>query len=166
MVIRKTTMADLPAVMEIYARARDYMRETNNPDQWKDNHPPEELIIQDIQANASYCCVDGDKILAVFYFNIEDDSIYAKIQGKWQNDNPYGVVHRIARAPGAKGAAVFCLNWSFGQHPNIRIDTHKDNEPMLKLLDKLGFVYCGIIWIANGEERMAFHKVRDESSVS
>ena len=157
--IRKTTMADLPAVMEIYAQAREYMRQTNNPDQWKDNHPPEGLIIEDISNKTSYCCVEGDKILAVFYFNIEDDPTYAKIEGEWPSDEKYAVVHRIARAPGAKGSAAFCLNWCYDQYPSIRIDTHKNNEPMLNLLKKLGFAYCGTILIDSGDERMAFQRV-------
>ena len=159
MTIRKTTMEDIPAVMEIYAEARAYMRETGNPDQWQGNHPPQGLIEQDIQAGNSYVCVNNNEIAAVFYFNIEEDPTYGKIDGSWLNDKPYGVVHRIARGSNGKGAAAFCMEWCFAKHPNIRIDTHRDNAAMLALLERLGFTYCGIIWLANGDERMAFQKI-------
>ena len=160
MQIRKTTMADLPAVMEIYADARQMMAESGNHNQWTNGHPAQPIIENDIAAGKSYVCTLGDTILAVFFFDTAPDPTYAKIDGAWLNpDASYGVVHRIARARDAKGAGAFCLEWCFGQISNIRIDTHKDNVPMIKLLQKLGYHHCGIIWLAGGDERMAFQKV-------
>jgi len=154
-------MADLPKVMQIYAEARQIMAESGNPTQWKHGHPRQEIIENDIAAGLSYVCCNGCNVLAVFYFDTAPDLNYAKIDGTWKNDEPYGVVHRIARAHDAKGAGAFCLNWCFEQIPNIRIDTHKDNTPMLKLLPNLGFEYCGIIWLEEiAEERMAFQRVK------
>ena len=159
MTIRKTTNADLPAVMEIYAHARAYMKENGNPNQWHDNHPPQSLIEADIQKGHSYVvCTHDNEIAAVFYFNIEADPTYDKIDGTWLNSAPYGVVHRIARGPNGKGAGAHALNWCTAQHPNVRIDTHRDNTAMLVLLEKLGFSYCGVIWLENGDERLAYQK--------
>jgi hypothetical protein len=100
----------------------------------------------------------NSKIVAVFYFNTEPDPTYDKIDGAWLDDKPCGVVHRIAKRTQVKGAGAFCINWCFEQCHNIKIDTHSDNIPMKKLLGKLGFTYCGIIWIENGDERIAFQK--------
>jgi len=160
MTIRKTTNSDLADVMTIYADARAFMRESGNPTQWKNAHPPQYQIEKDIDAGASHVCMQDDEILAVFFFDTEPDPTYAKIDGAWLSDAPYGVVHRVARAmtAKAKGAGAFCLNWCINQVPNIRIDTHKDNAPMIKLLEGLGFKKCGIIWLENGEERLAFQK--------
>ena len=160
MQIRKTTLSDLPAVMEIYKYARDYMKENGNPHQWGDSHPPQALIEEDIINSHSYVCVSEGKIMAVFYFNVEDEPTYSEIEGQWQNHEPYGLVHRIARGPDAKGAGAFCLEWCFSQHPNIRIDTHRSNTAMIKLLEKLGYKYCGVIWLEFREhnERLAFQK--------
>jgi len=154
--IRKTTHADLPAVMEIYAYARKYMKENNNPNQWGDMHPPQTAIESDIDRGVSYVCEDNENIKAVFYFNIEDEPTYEKIDGHWLNVEPYGVIHRIARKQGAKGAGAACILWCMSQCNNLRIDTHKDNTAMLKLLEKLNFVYCGVIWLASGDERFAY----------
>lgn len=41
---------------------------------------------------------------------------------------------------------------------NVRIDTHRDNQPMQALLKKCGFAYCGRIFLADGSERIAFQK--------
>lgn len=70
------------------------------------------------------------------------------------------MIHRIAVQRGTKGVGAFCLNWVFDQCHNLKIDTHTDNVPMRKLLGKLGFAYCGTIWVLDGaEERMAFQKI-------
>ena len=157
--IRKTTERDIPEVCRIYAQARDFMRESGNPDQWGNEDPTRDVIESDVRKAGSYVCVREGAISAVFYFNIEREPAYEKIDGRWLNDKPYGVVHRIARIREAHGAGAFCLNWCFDQHSNIRIDTHRDNAPMRKLLDRLGFSYCGIIWLASGKERIAFQKI-------
>ena len=159
MFIRKTTMDDIDAVCEIYAGARAFMREYGNTEQWKDGHPSLEIIEGDIRDGLSYVCVDGDDIAAVFFYSADRDPTYAKIDGRWLNDEPYGVVHRIARSRRVKGAGGFCLEWCLGQCRNLRLDTHRDNAPMRRLLEKLGFTYCGIIWLENGDERMAYQKV-------
>ena len=159
--IRQTTQSDLDAVMEIYAYARTYMRENGNPNQWHNNHPPQAVIEDDIKAGLSYVCEEDGEVVAVFYFNVEIEPTYGKIDGQWINDEPYGVVHRIARGPEAKGVGAACLNWCAAQHPNIRIDTHRDNAAMLKLLEKLGYKYCGVIWLHNGDERLAFQLAQD-----
>ena len=166
MQIRKTTPADLPAVMAIYQQGREIMQESGNPNQWANHHPVRSIIEADIAAGHSYVCEktseNENRIVAVFYLDTAPDPTYDKIDGAWLNNAPYGVVHRIARAKSqeAKGAGAFCLNWCFEQIPNIRIDTHKDNAPMLKMLPKLGYKYCGIIWLANGDERLAFQKTQ------
>ena len=161
MKIRRTTLDDLPSVLEIYHGARAFMRENGNPDQWRANHPPQEQIENDIRTETSYVCENDGEVLAVFFFDIKPDPTYPVIKGAWLSDLDYGVVHRIARSqsPGAKGSAAFCLNWCFKQIPNIRIDTHKKNAPMIKLLTGLGFKHCGTIWLENGDERMAFQKI-------
>ena len=158
MEIRKTAIDDIDEVMKIYGYAREFMRKSGNPDQWGDNHPTREDIEQDIKTGKSYVLTDGKTIAAVFYYAIETEPTYSKIDGEWLNDKPYGIVHRIARGPNSAGAGEFCLNWCFENCGNLRIDTHKDNQPMLKQLKKLDFVLCGIVWMDDGSERLAFQK--------
>ena len=158
MIIRKSTPQDLQAIMNIYAGARAFMQSSGNPNQWKDGHPAREMVERDIQAGSSYVCVHNNDVAAVFYYGVEIEPTYLKIDGKWLNDEPYGVVHRIARSGGASGAGAFCLDWCYEQCHNLRLDTHRDNAPMRNLLDRLDFSYCGIIWLANGDERLAYQK--------
>lgn len=163
MEIRNTRMEELDTVMEIYAYARKFMAEHDNPTQWKDSWPPREYVERDIREGKSYVCVEGDVIGAVFYFAKEHDASYDKIyEGRWLNDEPYAVVHRIASAGTIKGAGSFCMNWASKQCKNIRIDTHEDNYVMQNMLKKCGFEYCGIVYCEIGEARIAFQKVSEE----
>ena len=160
MKIRKTKIEDIDIIIDVYSYARLFMQQTGNVTQWIDGYPSKELLIQDIQKENSYLCVDDEEqIIGVFSFIIGDDATYASIyKGKWLNDDPYGVVHRLASNGKVKGVAKCCLEWSFSQCSNIRIDTHADNIVMQNLLKRDGYEYCGIILCQNGTERVAFQK--------
>lgn len=159
MEIRHTDLSDIVKVMEIYEQARQYMREQGNPNQWMNGYPDVKLVAKDINDDCSYVCLENDQIVGVFRFTQETDPTYNKIyEGKWINEEPYGVIHRIASASHRKGVAKCCLNWCLNQCRNIRIDTHRDNLAMQSFLKKNGFEQCGIIYLANGEERLAFQR--------
>lgn len=161
MEIRKTTMADLDTALELYAKARQFMRENGNPNQWGNHHPPKEQVIDDIQNGDSYLCVDKELALGIFYFSREPEPDYAQIyDGAWLNDAPYGVMHRVASPGIRKGTASFCIRWCLKEcGGNLRIDTHQDNIPMQNMLAKNGFQKCGIIHLADGSPRLAYQKV-------
>ncbi len=158
--IRKTLPGDIDAIMDIYTYARSFMKSTGNGNQWINGYPSKELILNDISEGNSYVLTDNsDEINGTFYFRIGDDPTYAKIyNGQWLSNDPYGVVHRLAGSGKIKGIASICLQWCFDQCGNIRVDTHHDNHVMQSILSKLGYTECGIIYIANGTQRIAFQK--------
>lgn len=160
MFIRPATREDIDAAARIYDHARSFMRENGNPNQWSGAHPNADDVEIGIYNGKSYVCVDGEEIVATFYFEMDaDDTTYRKIYcGKWKNDLPYSVIHRIAVKYHGKGIIDFCFNECFKLFPNIKIDTHRNNIPMQKCLKRCGFEYCGIIYLESGDERLAFQK--------
>ncbi|MDO5294464.1 MAG: GNAT family protein [bacterium] len=157
MLIRKTTAAEIPVLMEIYSRARAFMKASGNETQWGDAYPALSLITADVEAGKSYVCIHENTIVGTFYFAVEQDPTYKTIyHGAWKNENEYAVVHRVAVDKKGLGVASFCLNWAFEQYPNVKIDTHKNNIAMQKTLEKNGFSYCGEIKLADGSERIAY----------
>ena len=158
--IRHTQIEDLPEVMHIYQFARNFMIENNNPNQWDDVYPEISLIEKDINNKHSYVCINDDgEIVGVFYFNQEEDPAYLNVyEGEWLNDSEYGVIHRIASSGHERGVMSFVINWCLHQINNIRIDTNRDNMVMRNALQKLEFQYCGIIYLENGEERLAYQR--------
>jgi len=160
MEIRLTALEEIDTVMNIYANARLFMRKNGNLNQWVNGYPGLELIKNDILNGNSYVCIDCSQVVGVFSFIQGIDPTYLKIyEGEWLNDGPYGVVHRIASTSHKKGVASYCLNWCLSKCKNLRIDTHRDNVVMQNLLTKNGFLKCGIIYLEDGSERLAYQKI-------
>ena len=164
MTIRHSTEQDLPRMLELYARARAFMAANGNPNQWGPTRwPPEALLRADIAAGHSYVCVHEGRIIATFFFNQGRDiePTYARItDGAWLSDAPYGVVHRIASDGTVRGAGAFCIGWAFERCGHLRIDTHGDNRVMQRLLQKLGFIHCGTIYVEEDDyPRLAYEKI-------
>ena len=157
--IAKATLSQLPQIMAVYAHARQFMAQNGNPDQWGTAYPSEDMIRQDIQNGKCYVNLEGDRIHAVFYFAVEADPTYGYIEGAWLNDEPYGVIHRIAVGENGKGVAAECFAFVSEHCENIRIDTHEKNIPMQRCVAKNGFTRCGIIYLENGDPRLAYQKV-------
>lgn len=168
--IRKATYDDVPALMEIFRKARGIMRESGNLHQWNDGYPSEDVVRKDI--SAGHCFVltaggrnfdagpeAGEELLATMAFIPGPDPTYAEIyDGSWQSDKPYHVIHRIAVAEPGHNAAKALLDWGFELTKSIRIDTHKDNVIMHHVLSRYGFTHCGRILLANGDPREAYQK--------
>ena len=160
--IRLSTPEDLPALMELYACGRSIMRASGNLRQWTGGYPTEEIVKGDIARGNSYVCLDaGGQAVGTFAFIRGADPTYARIyEGAWLDDaRPYATIHRLASRPDVHGVAAACLEWCFRQVPNLRADTHRDNRIMQHILLKHGFRYCGIIFLKNGEERLAYQKI-------
>ena len=95
--IRKAAPADLPRIHEIYAAARQFMRDHGNFSQWDGEDAPERLLPGDIEAGNLYVLEEAGEIHAAFAFIIGADPCYAVIeQGEWKSDAPYAAVHRVA----------------------------------------------------------------------
>lgn len=157
MIIRKTEISDIGEVMNVYDRARKFMREHGNHAQWVNGYPTEELIVREIRAGHSYVCENAQgEIVGTFCFIIGPDPTYAYIEGKWLDDAPYGTIHRLGSNGREKGVAAACIEWCIKTHPNIRSDTHRDNTVMQNIFRKHGFVECGIIYTDDNTPRIAF----------
>lgn len=156
MEIQKTKLKDLDIVMEIYKKARQFMKDNGNPFQWGNNYPSRDLINSDIEKDMSYVCIDAGEIVGTFCLQSVAEPTYEKIyNGSWLNDKPYVTIHRLAAISG-RGVATFCINWCIGNFGNVRADTHKDNIPMQKVFAKTEFKQCGTIYLADGTERIAY----------
>lgn len=161
MLIRRTKQEDLPQVMKIYEYAREFMRAQGNQTQWINGYPSEELIRQEIIEGHSFVCTSEEgEIQGTFCFILGEDPAYEHIyEGAWLNDEPYGVIHRLATAGKQGGLAKACLEWCAKRCTNLRVDTHRDNLVMQHILEKHGFCRCGIIYVKNGTERIAYQRI-------
>lgn len=159
MEIRQATMHDMDDILPVFERARQYMRETGNPHQWKTTSPTRQQLEDDIARKNLYVITDQDGVQGVFALIFGEDDSYGYIEGQWLNDAPYATIHRVASAGNRHGILGVCLDYCHGRCRNLRIDTHEDNHVMQHLVEKYGFVRCGIIYLAsNGEPRIAYQR--------
>ena len=157
--IRIATATDLPVIMQLVASAKTIMRKNGNMNQWNDGYPSEKIILEDIKNKNCRIIMHGDTAVGSFVIKAGPDPTYSNIyNGRWLDDKPYYVIHRITSREDAHGIFNVMLDYCFNISHNIRIDTHKDNTIMRHLLEKYGFSYCGIIHLNNGDERVAYQK--------
>lgn len=160
-VIRKSTEQDIDAMLELFRQAKQIMRSDGNMHQWTGNYPSADVIRADIGRDSSYViCNDMGEVIGTFAFIIGPDPTYSYIEGgQWLDDSrTYGTIHRLASGPKSHGIARECFDWCWDMVPNLRVDTHADNRIMQHCIQRAGFTYCGIIYIADGTPRLAYQK--------
>lgn len=163
LVVRKAIGADLPEILDIYEKAREFMKLSGNETQWGDNYPGKDLLEGDIAAGNLYVIVkgaagSGNPICGVFVLVIGDDPTYQEIIGGWHKDELYGTIHRIAGDGKTGGVFAACIEFCSQQCDYLRIDTHENNKVMQHMVEKHGFSYCGIIHVEDGSERLAYDR--------
>ncbi len=151
--------ADLPRILEIYDIAKAYMRANGNPNQWNGAYPDPETLRTDIEKQRLYVYKKDGCIHGVFMLLLEEEPTYAYIEdGSWREERPYGTIHRLAGDGEVRGLFAKCVAFCEKKVPYLRADTHFDNHTMQHLLEKNGFERRGIIYLKNGDPRIAYQK--------
>lgn len=159
--IRAAREEDIPRIMELMASAKAIMRADGNLSQWSGDYPDEAVVLKDIRLGHCFVIEENGIIHGSFAYIEGIEPTYGNITGgQWIDDSrQYAVIHRIASTAESHGIAAACFRWCWEHRQNLRIDTHRDNHIMRHVIKKSGFKYCGIIYVADGSERMAFQKV-------
>ena len=173
MEIRRTKCEDLSVLMQIFDEARGTIASLGI-DQWQDGYPTREIIEEDIKKAQSYCvlCESGEggcEIVGTFALIDDGEPTYDKIfDGRWLTGDfsgEYLAIHRVAISVKKRGSGIsteiidFCAEQARNAGKiSLRIDTHRGNLVMRRMLEKHGFVHCGTIFLNDGAERVAYEK--------
>ena len=146
--------------MRLVEEARGIMRSCGNMNQWTNGYPDQETIENDIHNGNCYVLEEeGGVIVASFAFIPGPEPTYKEIyEGEWLDDKPYYVVHRLASTAASHGVFDEVMDYCMSVAGCLRIDTHRDNVIMRHVIEQYGFTYCGIIYLLNGDERLAYQK--------
>lgn len=164
--IRKGTIKDQNDILSIYDDAKAFIRSYNSP-QWQDGYPNIDTFNDDLKNNRLYVYeIDGKVVACASFYNYEKD--YEEIfDGNWLTDgSSYMAVHTIATLNSYRGKGIvkqfFTYLFQNFDASSIRIDTHELNTPMIKMLTKNGFQYCGIVYLGEHKDkkRLAFERLK------
>lgn len=133
--------------------------------QWQNGYPNLQSIAEDLKNGSAYVVADGETVVAYAAIIFGIEPVYNDIKGKWLTDGDYVVIHRVATSDAVKGKGigafifkqieVLCKERNC---PSIKVDTIFDNTAMMKILDRLGYTYCGEVFFS-GSARRAYEKV-------
>jgi GNAT superfamily N-acetyltransferase len=143
-------------------------RKEDGSNQWQDGYPNMEVVKSDIEKKIGFVLTQNDTIIGYSAVIINDEPDYINIDGKWLSDQDFVVYHRVAISEGllAKGMAkkMMKLIEQYALSKNIyslKADTNHDNIPMMKIFEKLGYTFCGIVYIRQSPRR-AYEKVLEK----
>ncbi len=160
-IIRKAVSDDTAEILNCYESSHKIMNSIGNTNQWEKGYPNKETIAEDINNDYLFVVTLNNKIVGTFVFFVGIEPAYNEIfNGKWLNNDKYGVIHRVAKKDGNNGILKAITDYCLTITDNLKIDTHKDNLIMRHLLISLGFTECGIIYIRGGKERIAYQKIK------
>lgn len=164
MEIRWAKKEELETINELYKQGRAFMQRTGNPRQWGDTYPSSAILAEDISLNRLYVVTENKEIIAAFcfFFGLNVEPTYRYIDGEWLKEGPYGVLHRVVSAGKKRRIVDLCVDWCLQICPSLRVDTHRDNKRMQEALTRCGCRYCGIIFLNDGTERLAYQKISEK----
>ena len=167
--IRKTEARDLEALMPLFEEARATIAQLGI-DQWQNGYPNRAVILADIDKSQSHCVLVDGEICGTFALISDGEPTYNEIfDGKWlagDGKEHYFAIHRVAISVKCRGKGIsteiisFCAEKARAAGKiSLRIDTHKGNVVMRRMLEKHGFSHCGTIYLESGDERVAYEKI-------
>lgn len=147
-------------------------RKKDGSTQWQDGYPNLSVVNQDISKGAGYILTDGDIIVGYCAIFVNDEPSYANIKGKWLTDNDFIAYHRVAISDEYLGQGLAQLMLKHVEQIaiekriySIKADTNFDNLGMLRIFEKLGYIYCGEVSY-QGSLRRAFEKTLNTNNTS
>lgn len=167
--IRKTGVCDLEHLMPIFDEARATIAALGI-DQWQNGYPNRDVILDDIKKTQSHCVLLDGEICGTFALIEDGEPTYNEIfDGKWLTGDSrehYFAIHRVAISVKCRGKGIsteiinYCAEKAKASgKDSLRIDTHRGNVVMRKMLEKHGFAHCGTIYLESGDERVAYEKI-------
>lgn len=163
MKLEKATTQQLDVIWEIIREAIQRRKEDGST-QWQNGYPNIETIKNDMADESAYVLIKNNIVIAYVSIKINNEPAYEKIKGKWLTNNDFLVLHRIAVSKKylGKGMAIkiFELSEMLAKEKqiySIKVDTNFDNQPMLHILKKRNYQYCGKVFFGKSE-RKAFEK--------
>ncbi|MGN0162802.1 MAG: GNAT family N-acetyltransferase [Candidatus Ornithomonoglobus sp.] len=162
--LENALLEDVQQCYDIIDIGRKFQQEQGF-EQWTEDYPNFNIIRDDILNKKGYVVKVDGTIAGYMCIDFDGESAYDNIDGKWNLDAPFAVVHRMAFSTQYRGIGLSDTAWKlikeYCKKKNvgyIRVDTDFPNKRMQHILEKNGFKRCGII-VFQGSGKIAYDKV-------
>ena len=152
----------------IIERCRSVMA-THQSGQWQGQEPSLNTLMHDYTQGHLYFAYNQQEIIGGCALLPYDSDYGSLLTGSWFNEDPYIAIHRFAIDPRLHGQGYgkrLLLGLEKIVHlmarVNIRVDTHKANVAMHRLLIGSGYQICGTVLLKHAGERVVYQKVLRE----
>ena len=149
---------------DILDKGRKFQREQGFV-QWPDDYPSIDTIREDIEKKRGFVLREGEKTAGYVCVDFEGEPAYEEIEGSWRTDGTYAAVHRMAfeeefRGKGLTETVFHEIEKLCRENGilTVRMDTGLENKRMQHVLEKNGFIKCGIVRY-EGNKRLAYDKL-------
>ena len=152
LIIRRATVADLPATVALVQAVVPLMNAAGNY-QWTSEYPNAAVFEKDIAQNYLWVAELGGELAGIAALTQDQDAEYA--DADWDAAEPALVTHRLAVSPAAQGHGVAQALLQQAEHEAralglriLRVDTNSENAATQRLFPKLGYRFAGEIKLA------------------
>ena len=166
---RPAENADLDDIMLIVRQSKNYLKK-HRVDQWQGDYPTPEAFVDAINEKECFAVMYGTRLAGFFCLTEKPEADYDSLtDGRWHGEGKYCTLHRAAVAAEFRGTGLSDMLFKFAEDlardkaaECMRIDTHRKNKAMQKLLKRSGYTYRGNVLVSSepGHDpaRQAFEK--------
>jgi GNAT superfamily N-acetyltransferase len=154
MELRRARKEDIDSIWAVYAEGIRAMKSAGI-DQWDEIYPTRKDIARDIADGSMYVLEKGGRILSAVTLDTAAAPEY--IDGHWQYDLPYYVVHRLCVHPESQGKGIAAYTMRLAEERAkgqglgaLRLDAFAQNPAALRLYEKLGYQNVGSVRFRKG----------------
>lgn len=149
--IRKATLDDLPAILQLYDDAVAWLNARGNTEQWGTTPVSSRphLVIKMAEYIQFGAVAESEELLGFIAVDINTPEPFAQLIGQEAVENSCYVRTLVAsRTPAARGVGASLLRWA-EQYTReqkktcLRLDCWADNPRLVSYYESVGFVRCG-----------------------
>lgn len=147
------SLDQLDEILSLTRACGKHMRD-NGINQWDENYPDRESLINDLNSQTLYTYMEDAKVLGIVVLNEKQDDEYKEITWSTSENDRNLVVHRLAVLPEYQGQGIARKLMDFSEefarykgYTAIRLDTFSQNQRNQKFYLKRGYTDLGSVFL-------------------
>ena len=152
-IVRIATANDIDAVEHLYNDLNDYLATHENYPRWKKGvYPIREDAEEALAKGNLYVAIIDGKVAGTVVYSTDQGNAYRAVDWQIEFDVPVIIICKLAVLPEYFGCGIgkALLDYAevIGRQQGakaIRLDTYEENLPAVRLYEKCGFKYMGLV---------------------